>query len=121
MTNKDDDYLNVSEKEKMIKKKDEFFNRLFNLNEDTPDREKGKFILSILDYIADLDLRKTVELWLNSFVKLFGGGDYHRHYLGKVKKPKKDLYLTVFFISMFLFIFIYSLVSYSSRRQRSSS
>jgi hypothetical protein len=63
MTDTVDDYLNVSEKQKMREKKEEFFNGLFDLNEDAPDKEKGKFILSILDYIADIDLEKNQQLF----------------------------------------------------------
>lgn len=63
MTDTDDDYLDVSEKQGMREKKEEFFNRLFDLNEDAPDKDKVKFILSILDYIADLDLIKNQALF----------------------------------------------------------
>ena len=79
MSNRDDDYLNVSEKEKMSEKKEEFFNRLFDLNEDTPDREKGKFILEILDYIADLDLTKNQQLFNFSDAQRYQM-DWYRNY-----------------------------------------
>jgi hypothetical protein len=79
MTDTDDDYLNVSEKQKMREKKEEFFNRLFDLNEDTPDREKGKFILAILDYIADLDLRKNQALFNFSDAQRYQM-DWYRNY-----------------------------------------
>ena len=63
MTDNDDDYLKISEKKTIIQKKEDFFNRLFSLNTDAPNKEKKKLILDILNYIASIDLKKNQELY----------------------------------------------------------
>ena len=63
MSTTDDDYLTSAEKQQLKDKKNDFFNSLFSIQPDAPDKEKAKFILSVLDYIADTDFSKNQQLF----------------------------------------------------------
>jgi hypothetical protein len=63
MIDKDDDYLTISEKQEMRKMKGDFFDTLFSIESDAPDKTKANFIISVLDYIADVDYDKNQQLF----------------------------------------------------------
>ena len=71
MNNTDDDYLTAAEKQPIVIKKTEFFDELFKIPEDASDGDKRKFLLSVVDYVADTDF--TINQ------KIFGFTDKERY------------------------------------------
>jgi hypothetical protein len=58
----DDEYLDKDDKEELTEQKNEFLNTLLSMDIDASDKEKRKFILSVLDLIADTDFTENQKL-----------------------------------------------------------
>ena len=58
----DDEYLDEDDKEELYEQKEEFLNTLLSMDDNALNIEKRKFILSVLDLIADTDFSKNQEI-----------------------------------------------------------
>jgi hypothetical protein len=63
MSDVEDEYLSVTEKTDMQEEKTKFFDTLLTMSLDSPDKDKRKFLLSITDYLADIDFTKNQQLF----------------------------------------------------------
>lgn len=79
----DDDYITVTDKQKIIRDKNNFYNQLLSMSPDAPDANKKNYIFNVLNYIADIDYEKNQQM--------FGFSDPNRYQMDWFDRYPKEV------------------------------
>ncbi len=89
MSSTDDDYLSAAEKVNIVKEKNKYYNQIMDMSDSASDVDKKNYMLSVLDYIADIDFEKNQQM--------FGYSDPTRYQMDWFEMyPKEKVPVTAF-------------------------